>query len=355
MHFDYQRLIHKLAMSVAKIEKQIAPRFPLYRLIDSPSWMTSSRGSWVAGFWMGSCWLAGYFSNHPTLISRTQFRWDQIQSEKYVQSIFRAMNAWYGFGPALRLVNDARAGELILQFQEKLSQTFAPWQGFPVGTEMGGGEYGNNCLSIDPCAALVELGVHHHWQEMPQAHAQLTAHQLIHPSGKFYTHSHFCPSESSEKWKPVGEAGSWPRGQSWGMLGMACAALYNPETFLHVAELSCSVWWQDYSVHSSDVPKTGHYKHPVIDPSATLISAVAFFKLDEACGGHSVWWERGKVLLHQVLTYPSFIEEDETIRFVGCCYTTSENNQEIIEMPYGYFFLCQALLVASGTIKASTF
>ncbi|PHM50603.1 hypothetical protein Xmir_00005 [Xenorhabdus miraniensis] len=30
MRFDYQRLIHKLAMSVAKIEKQIAPRFPLY-------------------------------------------------------------------------------------------------------------------------------------------------------------------------------------------------------------------------------------------------------------------------------------------------------------------------------------
>ncbi|MDX7998242.1 hypothetical protein FE394_03275 [Xenorhabdus sp. Reich] len=357
MRFDYQRLMHKLAKSVAKIERQIAPRFPLYRLIDSPSWVTSSRGSWVAGFWAGNCWLAGYFSNHPTLISSAKSRWTQIQAEKHVQSVFRAMNAWYGFGPALRLVNDTQAGELIFQFQEKLSLTFAPWQGFPVGTEMGGGKHGNNRLSIDPCAALIELGVHHNWQEMSQAHARLTACQLIHPTGRVYTYSDFYPypSEGSEKWQSVGEAGSWPRGQSWGMLGMACAALYNPETFLHVAELSCGVWWQCYANHSSDVLKPEPCVRSVADPSAILISAVAFFKLNEACGGDSVWQERGTVLLHQVLTHPSFIEEDEIIRFVGCRYTTSLEKHQLTEMPYGYFFLYQALLVASGTIKARVF
>ncbi|MGF1724748.1 hypothetical protein [Photobacterium nomapromontoriensis] len=362
---DYRSLLHKLANTIVDIEHNVGSRFPLYRIADdqllsSPrcDWVTSSRGSWLAGFWVGSCWLAGYATDSESLITCAQQRWQQLKLGFENDSLFRAMNAWYGLGPAVRLQGDEQADELLQYCQRQLEATYARWGGFPLGSTMGGGIAGKNRLCIDPCAALVALGSHAGWQDLPLNHTHLIAHQLINEFGDVYTYSDYQPaseSSSQDQWFAVGEAGHWPRGQSWGALAMVSAAEFYPSDFLSLAERCCQRWWQRYADQLPVMPPNDGSVVDQYDPSATLINAVSFFKLDQALGGNTEWWDRGLLLLHSVIDSRYFKDEDDRIYFMGCCYRISASQTDNTEMAYGYFFLLQALMVASGTVKANHF
>ncbi|MBD8513720.1 hypothetical protein L6J37_19670 [Photobacterium sp. WH77] len=346
-HMTRAEIISGLAAHILTTDLQSEGQFPLFRKTGN-EWVMSSRGSWIAGFWSGCLWLAGYATDSDTLQNRGRRRWNQIAQGLNADSVFRAMNAWYGFGPVARLTNDSEAETLLTECQSQLSATFAHWEGFPLGTAMGGGEAGNNRITIDPCAALIEMGRHADWQSMPMAHTKLMVSQLMTAKGDFYTHSLF-----RNAWHPEGISGEWPRGQSWGVLAMATAALYDPETYQEKAQHCCERWWQRFGV---SIPfNTAQDSVLLPDASASLISVVAYLKMHQVMGGVGEWKDRAVAMLDSVLASDCVTGNTEGIRFSGCCYATAANRQDSVEMPYGYFFLLQALLIVSGRVEASAF
>lgn len=342
-------ILDGLATRLLDTDRLVDAKFPLFRELNK-AWVTSSRGSWLAGFWSGSLWLAGYATASKALMERGQQRWQRLAEGSRTDSVFRAMNAWYGFGPAQRLSNDRQAESFLKIFQSQLAQTFSPDQFFPLGTAMGGGNSGQSRVCIDPGAALIELSRDAGWEKQIQAHNRTTIQQLMTEDGDFYTHSRY-----QNGWHSEGVAGAWPRGQSWGVLAMATAALEQPDEYSELA-LRCSErWWQRYAARVPVIEVSdGRPESILSDPSAALICAVAFFKLNEALGGGTDWHTRAIRILTSVLNDSSMKPEPEPegIVFVGCCYAITAETQAMVEMPYGYFFLLQSLLIATGKVSA---
>lgn len=354
----YHSLLRKLVRTIERTEQEVFPKFPFYRNRDSVSWNASNRGSWLAGFWLGSCWLAEYFSEKEMEVRHSAERRNQLSSIIRGDSVFHAMNAWYGFGPAWRLAQDPDAQRRLVSYQSCLELLFQPWGGFSFGSEMGGGSESHQAISVDPCAAIYELSSIENWAQKPYSHSLRVSSALLDSEGRFYSQAKIKNQQEAElAWRGVGQAGEWERGQCWGMLALCSATKQmngsEHQTYIEQATKACEYWWRRYWLDGYLQRDDGADR---LDPSAALMAAIAMFKLNENSKGGQ-WEERGRTILDWLINSPYIVEGSDSLRFIACRYKTNKSNkeQELVEMPYGYFFLFQALLIAIGVIHASDF
>lgn len=354
----YSRLLRKLTQTIRDTEQEVFPQFPFYRKSDESKWQSSNRGAWLSGFWLGCCWLANRFSDSSADVDYWGERCEQLSTILEGDSVFQAMNAWYAFGPAWSLAKDSDAERRLVAYQSQLATLFEPWGGFSLGSDMGGGPDSNRSVSLDPCAAIYELSSVENWIRMPIAHSLHINTHLMDAESRFYAHAKLISQgEVQQQWIASGSAGGWERGQCWGMLALCSAAKQltdiSEQDYLASAALACEYWWQHYW---RDAVCQSACQPTQVDPSAMLLAVVAMFKLDELVKGGQ-WKQRGKAVLDWLIHSPYLVENSDSLRFIGCRYkiNKSATDQELIEMPYGYFFLYQALLTATGAINASDF
>ncbi|TLM79550.1 hypothetical protein ACONUD_01360 [Microbulbifer harenosus] len=323
---------------------------PLFREQQNPQWQLSAGGSWMGGFWSGCWWLQAHLSGRAADRARALSICRQLAAKLHQDTQFRSMIFWYATAPGIALFNHPSCRELATAAARTLAQSFNEQQSFyPLGSALGGGPNGPRTLNVDAFAALLRLLQYgdENTRDSARRHARSVTQHLLADDGNFYANA----SIDSSGAHPLGRAGQWARGNSWGLLGLASAARLWDSQYRDLAERHCDLWWQ---CHGQDFPPSQQDADPALpDPSATLIAAIAMYKLD---AGDSHWRKRANRLLQQLLDSPFFTRNtsSDEARFLGCSFRGTTGGETLGETVWGYFFLLQALLIAGGAIDPDT-
>jgi len=155
---EVQGAIDQLLARLALIHAACGEAFPLYcRGLEQP-WKVSAGGSWLGGFWAGLWWLRAFCSGADHDRQQAEQISQRLADKLDSDSHHRSLIFWYGAGLGARLLGSEPGTELARQARQRLALAFDPLLGaIPLGRDMGGGEQGDQCLSIDPLAATLRL------------------------------------------------------------------------------------------------------------------------------------------------------------------------------------------------------
>ena len=188
---------------------------------------------------------------------------------------------------------------------------------------------------------------------LAQQHLDLSVAHLFTREGDVYTHRDWLKHDTEKLCHVESEPNFWPRGQSWGLLGASVAASRISSCHLSLAERCCERWWQKYQ---DNLPLVKNSKDiQMSDPSAAVIAVIAMFKLADLQLNKVLWQQRAHAILTRVIRSSYLSHDTHGLRFTGCHYQIKLNQYGMTEMAYGYFFLLQALLIATNKISAIDF
>lgn len=334
--------------------------FPLYSPAKTGQWTTSSGGSWMGGFWSGWWWLRAYITKSTSARVKATDICRRLSSKIAVDSINRSFIFWYGAALGNRWFNDVDAQALVKSSIAAIVTSYNPaLKCFPLGKAMGGGENGNQCISIDSMAALIQLlgnSVVEQDQIMLRHHVDTMLENCFEPQGAF----HASASYSQGKFVRSHNAGAWSRGQAWGMLGLCRAAARWNEPYLTYAQTACEYWDKSRteSVPLNDLNGSNELR----DPSSAVIASLAMIALANLVPNGDQWRMNAHRMISDVVRSQYFLGceatevhgENQAVDsgiFQGCCYRTSPGQEELAETPWGSFFLMASLCTLAKIIK----
>ncbi|WP_418648622.1 hypothetical protein ACNQFN_09190 [Thauera butanivorans] len=339
---NHQDAIHALFKRMDGIAEQCGDRFPLFRADKSTQWTLSRRGSWLGGFWAGLWWLrAAYYGKQNDLdIART---WSaRLESSLSEASVNRSFVFWYG-AASNRACNTGNAiRQLATRAAQAIAVDFDPsMEAWPVGPGMGVGGAGVHRINVDALAPT--LALLHGYGDADGAtkanrHLQTCLRHLTTDHGAWRTNA----IRNADGTISRDEAGVWPRGQAWGMLGMAEAVrLYGP-SYRNAALQACNYWMQRWG-RDQDTENTP----PKIlnDPSAHAIAAVAMLRLYPLVPDQHWLLRQSHAQIASILCSSKIAE---TGQFVGHLYHTGADGEQLVESACATFFLLEALLSMHG-------
>lgn len=303
----------------------------------------------MGGFWAGMYWLRAYVRQSSN---------DRHKAANYCHTLAgklddptqnRSLIYWYGAALGDRWFADEGARHLALQAALRLADT---WRSdlacLPLGCAMGGGREGDARISVDPLASTVQLLGQYgdlRGQDRLERHLHTVTQVLGDFSGAYEGHAHLMPETGA----PREIAGNWSRGQAWAMLGLARAATLYGDPFAGLAEQSARYWLnsraESVALNRLDQP------YGCLDPSATVIAAIAMLVLAKSGNSRNDWNHAASQLLTTVVRCTDFNRSAEQPgSFVGLCYATGRGFEEKVESPCSSFFLLAGLLVMAGLL-----
>ncbi|SDH68311.1 unsaturated chondroitin disaccharide hydrolase [Pseudomonas flavescens] len=341
---EAERAIDQMLARLDLIQAACGEAFPLYcRGVGQP-WKASCGGSWLGGFWAGLWWLRAYGQGD---------RQDQQQAERIARRLadkldddthHRSLIFWYGAGLGARLLDNQPSAALARQARQRLALAFDPLLGaIPLGRDMGGGEHGARCLSIDPLAAtlrLFALDAEPHLLNLGRQQLQGSLHACAGADGAWSSHARFVQG----RWQPGDAPGNWSRGQAWAMLGLEVGAALYGEPYGACAERAADYWLLSRA-HAGPLNRLDQ-PHAADDPCAAAMASLALL-------GRSVTAANGGALRMQAGAQLAAIIRGGDFHdgcFVGHCYRTAATVEQKVETACGSFFLLAALLAWSGKI-----
>lgn len=334
--------------------------FPLYAPANTGQWKTSSGGSWIGGFWSGWWWLRAYITNSISDRVKANDLCRRLSSKMPVDSINRSFIFWFGAAPGSHWFGDKYAQALERESISAITATYnAELRCFPLGKAMGGGENGNQCISLDSFAALVQLLGNSEVEQdrnMLRDHVDTLLETCFEPQGAFHASADY----SQGKFVTSDNAGAWSRGQAWGMLGLCRAAARWQEPYVTHAQTACEYWRNS----RTDILPLNRLDSPngLLDPSSAVIAALAMISLADLIPDGSLWRLNAHRMITDVVRSQYFLgcqatevqEENPTVDsgiFRGCCYGTRPGQEELAETPWGSFFLMAALCTLAQIIR----
>ncbi|QBZ90154.1 glucuronyl hydrolase [Pseudomonas viciae] len=338
------RAIAAILRRMEQIQASCAQGFPLYCTGADSHWKVSAGGSWLGGFWAGMWWLRAHRS--ALLDDRRQARriTERLRDKLGSATHHRSLIFHYGAGLGSCLLDDAMAHELAEQAVLELARAFDPLLGcIALGRDMGGGEQGDQRLSIDPLAATLQLFSRRADPRLLSlGRQQLQASFRGCAAGDGAWSSQAC--HENGQWRADDRPGNWSRGQAWAMLGLSVGARLYGAPYQQDAVQACQYWQRSRGV---DAPfnRLSEPQGPD-DPCAAAMASLALLGLASQVPA-------GEVLHHQVGAQLAAIIRGGDFhegRFVGHCYRTSAAEEQKVESACGSFFLLAALLAWAGEL-----
>lgn len=347
---ESQRAINAIFTRLEQIDAACGLAFPLYCTQDSGAWKVSASGSWLGGFWAGLWWLRAHCRRRQEDLQQARRIAERLRDKLDSDTHHRSLIFWYGAGLGARLLADPQAEELADQAVQRLVRAFDPVLGcIPLGREMGGGEHGDSCLSIDPLAATLQLfalNAEPRLLGLGRQQLQTSFRACAGAHGTWSSHARFDQGQ----WQAGDDPGNWSRGQAWAMLGLGTGACLYGAPFSSDAERASQYWLRSRGVcvplNRLDQPQG------LSDPCAAAMMALAL--LGQAAGvvevegavEAEVLWQQAGQLLAAIVRSADF----EDGRFIGHCYRTTATLEQKVESACGSFFLLAALLAWTGEI-----
>ena len=342
------------------IDSACFDRFPLYSPANTGQWATSSGGSWIGGFWGGWWWLRAHITKSISDRVKASEICRRLSSKMAVNSLNRSFIFWYGAALGSHWFGDVDAQVLERDSIFAITATYnADLKCFPLGKAMGGGENGNQCISIDSLAALVQLLGNSAVEQdriMLQDHVDTMLENCFEAQGAFHASAIY----SQGKFKTSDKAGAWSRGQAWGMLGLCRAAAIWREPYLTYALTACE-YWKNSRTDAIPLNCLGS-SNELLDPSSAVIAALAMITLADLIPDGGLWRTSAHRMITDVVRSQYFLGckapevdgENQAVDsgiFQGCCYRTSPGQEELAETPWGSFFLMAVLCTLAQIIK----
>ena len=333
--------------------------FPLYSPGNTNRWIVSPGGSWTGGFWGACWWLRSRITESAFDQCKAALICQQLTAKIRIDSGHRSLIFWYGAALGELWFCDAQARALTQQSVAALALSFnSKLNCIPLGTAMGGGFKGDQSISIDNFAALIQLlgrskqDLHHY---MAQHHADTLLAACRRNNGAFHPAIYF----DGRGFQPDGQAGLWSRGQAWAMLGLSRAAARWGEPYLTYARSACEYW--QHSRPQPFPPNRLDQPEHCTDPSAMVIASLAMLSLARLVPDGESWRTYAHRQISAIIRSRYFIglREDDARHpenqssavsglFWGCCYKNKQGEEELVESVWGNFFLMAALCVLTG-------
>ncbi|GGJ83073.1 glucuronyl hydrolase [Pilimelia anulata] len=293
---------------VDAVEAAVGERFPLYAAAGG-DWLTSRRGSWTGGFWVGCLWVRAAVTGSGRHRHAAR-RWTGRLAERAGDdTVTRAMTFWHGAAVGALLCGDDLAESVALAGARALVGAFdARYGAVPVGTAFTRDPRPR--VGIDALGAVVALLG---WAAdrgmagadgVGRAHAGTTVRLLLADDGRVGPEMALPraaagrtggresggdpggPAGVGHSPGADGRAGGWARGQAWGVLGTANAARRWPE-FAGPARRAAAYWRRRTTPGvappaylSAEPPGAGP-----VDTSAAVIAAAGLWTLADAAAG----------------------------------------------------------------------
>jgi unsaturated chondroitin disaccharide hydrolase len=357
-HDEIMRVLELMIRRMDVIDSRCASGFPLYSPGVSGQWTTSGGGSWVGGFWAGCWWLRSWITGAASDRHKASDICRRLSSKIHADSINRSLIFWYGASLGDLWFGDTSARELAAEATVAIAASYDPEMNcIPLGIGMGGGSEGNQRVTIDTLAALIQLldrSKHVVYHYIARCHADTLLAACQARGGAFHAGARF----QDGGFRPVDRAGAWSRGQAWAMLGLTRAAARWGEPYLTHARSACEYW--KHSRLAAFPPDRLDQPAQHRDPSSAVIASLAMLSLAELASDTDQWHAYAHQQVTSIIRSQYFTglhgttqNEDETHSgiFGGCCYETSQGKKELVESVWGSYFLMAALCVLVGVIE----
>jgi unsaturated chondroitin disaccharide hydrolase len=341
---EVRRAINAIFTRLEQIDAACGQGFPLYCTGGSEAWKVSASGSWLGGFWAGLWWLRAHCSGRRSDQQQALRIAERLRGQLDSDTHHRSLIFWYGAGLGARLLADPQAEELADQAVQRLARAFDPVLGcIPLGREMGGGEHGDSCLSIDPLAAtlqLFSLNAEPRLLGLGRQQLQTSFRACAGADGTWSSHARFDQGQ----WQAGDVPGNWSRGQAWAMIGLGAGARLYGAPFSSDTTRASQYWLRSRGLsvpgNRLDQPQG------LNDPCAAAMVALALQGQAIDAVESDVPRQQAGQLLATIVRSADF----ENGRFIGHCYRTSATVEQKVESACGSFFLLAALLAWTGEI-----
>ncbi|MFI9118343.1 sugar ABC transporter permease [Streptomyces bikiniensis] len=330
--------------------EEVGDRFPLYADPADGRWTSTRRGSWTGGFWAGLLWLgAGRAGDDGTAARRAREVTARLRDRARDDTDTRALTFWYGAAQGHLRHGDAAAARVADEGAGALVAAAHPRYGVvPAGTALGRGERGASELTVDSAAAVIALLC---WagrergrtgaEELARRHAAAVRDRCLEKDGGIR------PGVRLDGAPDEAPAGTWARGQAWGVLALTTAA----RAFGDALGKGCGDGYRDAALLAADhwLRRAGDTVPPwsfadpdgLRDTSAAAITAQALLELAELTPGpHGRALEEAATrLLGRLVSHH--------LRDGGLldgCYDPASGTAVAHELVWGDHFLLSALL-----------
>ncbi|NKY84513.1 hypothetical protein [Nocardia veterana] len=100
---DLEDALDRVLARVDSTEAAVGRRFPIHADPESGVWLTSRRGSWVAGFWAGQLWLRARLSGRAEHVCAAREAAERLVPAAGLDTATRGLILWYGAAAGERL------------------------------------------------------------------------------------------------------------------------------------------------------------------------------------------------------------------------------------------------------------
>ncbi len=322
----------------------------------------------LGGFWSAWWWLRSRITGSALDQRKASDICRRLSQKMTADSINRSLVFWYGASLGDLWFGDENAHKLVEESIAAIAASYDPEMNcIPLGTGMGGGKNGNQLITIDALAPLIQLlnrSEHRAYHQISRCHADTILAVCHTGNGAFHTSAYFTHGS----FQPLGQAGMWSRGQAWAMLGLVRAAARWREPYLSYAQSACAYWKRSRPSCSKSLPPN-HLDEPsgLPDVSASVIASLAMLSLADLLPDGTHW----RTCAHQQITaiirsqyFTGFQKNGNHEKngnktasgiFWGCCYKTGHEKEELVESAWGSFFLMAALCILIDVAKAGDF
>lgn len=359
-----EEMTNALALMIHRMEaidSRCADGFPLYSPGTADQWVISPGGSWVGGFWSGWWWLRSRITGSALDLRKASDICQRLSSKISADTINRSLIFWHGASLGDVWFGNSAARELTKESIAAIAGSYDPEINcIPLGTGMGGGKEGNQRITIDTLAALIQLlnrSEHSVYHQISRCHADTLLTACRSDGGAFHPGASFRHGS----FRAADHAGRWSRGQAWAMLGLSRAAAQWGEPYLTHTHSACEYWRR--SRPESLPPDRLNHPSGLCDPSSAVIASLAMLSLADLMPDGEQWRAHAHQQVTTIIRSRYFTglhgnshhqkNEDRVASgiFWGCCYKTSQGKNELVESAWGSYFLMAALCVLVDVIQ----
>jgi unsaturated chondroitin disaccharide hydrolase len=329
--------LHNLFNRLDEINSQSLENFPLYSIGNSNQWINSKGGSWMGGFWAGCWWLRAHLTQSAADYAKAGEICEKLSDKIELDSSYRSLIFWYGAALGQQFFQHESAQKITSATAQAITTAYdAKLLCVPLGSALGGGENGKNIITVDGLASLIDLlmdSCDGEYELIARQHTDTLIAACLTENGAFHSEAHY----ENGRFQTHGEAGDWSRGQAWAMLGLTRAAAHWGEPYLSKARLACDYWQKSRPqlLPLNRLSKT----NGLIDPSATVIAALAMLSLAEQAKDGENWRDLARQNVLAVLESDYF----NGGIFSGCCYKIKADEIALVESSWGTFLLMVAV------------
>ncbi len=331
----FRRALRQLTERVSVTEDAVGQRFPLYADPETGEWVSTRRGSWVAGFWAGQLWLRAALSGGGADRAAAEAAVTRLRPAAELDTVTRGLLFWYGSAAGTRLDISESGAALARKVAGQLAATF-DWEAgiLPWGT--GFGDAARPVVGrVDGLAGAVPLLAWAGETTIAERFVRtllecVTATPEVVPAWEF-TAGQIIPRSDPPR--------GWSRGAAWAALAAADAGYWLDPRFADLADEILS-----RTGDSTEIPTAATSAGPVPDTSAAAIIAVVLCKIGRPAAAADLV-ER---LIRDHLSggvLPG--------RLLDGCYDGGRSLATGHELIWGDFFLMLALAILEGEVSAT--